>query len=141
MLSAKYPLYSFVDASAITSNKEYSYILLYRDTRLALDLEEILMDVILADPSDYGVDLAVGKIFIGYQPGPHRWEQLWHLNSCWLTCRTEATAEWASQRVGLGLLHGTLQVNDQPLGSFPLEFRDSLLYQEIFRDVCTCFCP
>ena len=44
-------------------NDEYSELLLERDSRLSLTVEEILRDVILADPSDYGVDLAIGKIF------------------------------------------------------------------------------
>ena len=91
-----------------------------------------MRDVILADVSDYGVDLAVGKIFVSHQPGTHRWEQLHHPNARWLTCTTEATLDQPSQIVHINLLDGELRVAGQPLGGLPVNIR------EIFRDVRTC---
>jgi hypothetical protein len=91
------------------------------------------VEVILADVSDYGVDLAAGKIFASYQPGAQRWEQLQYPNGRWLTCKTEATVDQPSQTVHINLLDGALRVNGQLLGGLPRDIR------EIFRDVCTCF--
>ena len=108
---------------------QYSELLLERDSRLSPALEEILRDVIFADASDYGVDLAVGKIFASYQPGTHRWEQLQYPNARWFTCKSEATVDQPLQTVHINLLDGTLRVNGQPLGSLPREVR------EIFCDV------
>jgi hypothetical protein len=129
-LNVKYSQYSYIDSSAI--DDEYSRLLLGRDSRLFLALEEILADVILADVSDYGVDLAVGKIFASYQPGTQRWEQLQYPNARWLTCETEATVDQPLQTVHINLLDGALRVNGQLLGGLPRVLR------ETFSDVCTC---
>lgn len=117
-------------------NGEYSQLLLERDCCLSLALEETLRDVILADVSDYGIDLAVGKIFVSYQPGTHRWERLQYQNACWLACKTEATLYQPSQTVQINLLNGELRVAGQLLGSLPSEIRDSPECQQIFCDVC-----
>ena len=90
-----------------------------------------MADVILADVSDYGVDLAVGKIFASYQPGTQRWEQLQYPNSRWFKCKTEMTVDQASQTVHINLFDGALRVNGQLLGGLPRDLR------EIFRDVGT----
>ena len=47
-------------------------LLCHRDSRLSCALKEILRDEILADVSDYGVDLAVARIFTRYRPGTRR---------------------------------------------------------------------
>ena len=130
-LSVQYSQHSYFESSAIDDG--YSQLLLGRDSRLFLALEEVLRDVVLADASDYGVDLAVGKIFASYQPGTQRWRQSQHPNARWLTCKTEATVDQPSQTVHINLLDGALRVNNQLLGGLPRELR------EIFRDVCTCF--
>ena len=91
-----------------------------------------MADVIVGDVSDYGVDLAVSKIFTSYQPGAKRWKRLRHPNSRWLTCKTKATVDQPSQTVHINLLGGTLRVNGQLLGGLPHGLG------EIFRDVCTC---
>ena len=109
----------------------YSGLLLQRDRRLSPALEVILRDVILADASDYGVDLAVGKVFASYHPGTQRWEQLQYPNARWLTCKTEATVDQPSQTVHMNLLDEALRVNGQLLSGLPIDF------MEIFRDVCT----
>lgn len=116
----------------------YSELLLRRDRCLSPALEGILRDVILADPSDYGVDLAVGKIFASYQPGTHRWQQLQCPNARWLTCNTEVNVDGQpSQTVHINLLDGALRVDGQPLGGLPRQIRHSSECQQIFRDVCT----
>ena len=69
-------------------NDKYSQLLLERDSRLSLAVEDILRDLILADPSDYGVDLAVGKIFASYDPGTHRCEPArWGISGGWSSAR------------------------------------------------------
>ena len=110
---------------------QYSQLLLERDSRLSLALEEILKDVILADVSDYGVDLAVAKIFASYRPGTQRWEQLQYPNARWLTCKTEATVDQPSQTMHMNLLDWALRVNGQLLSGLPYDVR------RIFWDVCT----
>ena len=97
-----------------------------------------MRDAILADVSDHGVDLAVGKIFTIYQPGADRWEPLHYPNVRWLTCKAEATADQPSRTVHLNLLDGALRVGGQPLGGLPHMFMGSPEWQQIFRDVSTC---
>ena len=103
---------------------EYLRVLLERDTRLSPALEEILRNVVLADASDYGVDLAVAKVFASYQPGTQRWEQLQYPNARWLTCKSEATVDQPSQTVLMNLLDGALRVNGQLLSGLPRGCRD-----------------
>ncbi|KAF8554924.1 hypothetical protein OG21DRAFT_1484286 [Imleria badia] len=112
----------------------YLRLLIGRDDRLFLALEEILRDVILADVSDYGMDLAVGKIVVRYQPGRQRWEQLQYPNVRWVTCETDATVDQASQTVHINLLDGTLRLNGQLLGGLPREAWASRECQQIFHD-------
>ena len=116
-------------------NDEYSELLLERDSRLSLTVEEILRDVILADPSDYGVDLAVGKIFASYHPGTHRWEKLQYPNTRWLTCKTEATVGQPSQIMHVNLLDGEFRVDGRPLGGLPSAIMNSQECQLVLLDV------
>ena len=109
-----------------------------RDNRLFFALEEILADVILADASDYGVDLAVSKVFPSYQPGSHRWEQFLYLDVHWITCETEAIVGQPSRTAHINLLDGTLRVNGQLLGGLTREIKNSPKIQQIFSDVRTC---
>ena len=110
-------------------------LLLNRDLHLSLIVEGILRDAILADSSDYGVDLAVSKIFATYQPGTHRWEVLQSPNARWLTCKTGATADQPSKTIHVDVLDGELRVDGQPIGGLPHTIRDCFDFREIFRDV------
>ena len=132
-LIPEYQVFStlILDSSAIDDG--YSRLLLERDSYLFLALEKILADIILADVSDYGVDLAVGRIFASYQAGTQRWVQLQCPNARWLTCKTKVIVDQPSQIVHINLLDGALRVNGQLLDGLPRDVR------EIFRDVCTCF--
>ncbi|KAF8129296.1 hypothetical protein EV363DRAFT_1451295 [Boletus edulis] len=47
----------------------YSRVLLERDRHLSYALEEVLRNAILADATNFGVDLAVSKGWPGYRPG------------------------------------------------------------------------
>lgn len=125
------------------SREGYSHLLFERGRRSSPALVEILRDVILADPSDYGVDLAVGKIFGSHQLGTHRWEQFQLPNTRWLTCKTETTEKKALRTVHINLLNGELRVDGQPLGGsshkLPLDWSDP---QPMFHTVRMCcnFC-
>ena len=132
-LNSMHPQRSYFDPPDIPD--EYSRLLFARDRRLSLALEEILRNTILIDASDYGVDLAVARIFINYQPGTRRWKELQHPNSRWLTCKTKATMNQRSRRVHVNLLNGELRVAGQPLGSLPDKIKNSKEFQRIFRDV------
>ena len=125
--------------NSLVIHDEYSRLLLERDRRLSFALEGILRDAILADASDHGVDLAVGNIFAIYLPGADRWEPLQYPNDCWLTCKAEATADQPSRTVHLNLLDGALQVDGQTLGGLPHWIMESPEWQQIFRDVRTCW--
>ena len=129
MRDGSYPQHLANFNSSAYTNHNYSELLRERDRHLSPALEEILKDVILADVSDYGVDLAVAKIFASYQPGTQRWEQLPHPNTRWLTCKTEATVDQPSQTLHIDLLDGALRVNGQLLIGLPYHI------SEIFRDV------
>ena len=94
-----------------------------RDYRLSLTIEGILRDAILADPSDYGIDVAAGRIFPCYRPGTQRWQQLQHPNACWLTC---LTAGQPSQTVHINLHGGKFRMDGQPLGDMRDEMHTSI---------------
>ena len=117
-------------------DNRYSQMLLDRDCRLSLAIEKVLMDAATADASNYGIDLAVAKIFTSYKPGIHRWEQLQHPNDCWLICKSKAARDQPSQTVHINLFDGSLRVDGQlylPPGNEKLpELR------KIFYDVRTC---
>ena len=115
----------------------YSCLLLDRDRSFSPDLEDVLRDVVLADPSNHGIDLAVGKIFAGYRPGARRWENLEFPNARWLTCQIKAPVDRPST-VHINLLDGALQVDGRPLGGLLRRIWHSLGLQQIFRNVCTC---
>ena len=127
----QYPRH-FANFNSSDISDDYLGLLLKRDRRLSPAVEEVLRDVILADPSDYGVDLAVAKIFASYQPGTQRWEQMQYPNARWLTCKADATVGQPSQTVHVNLLDGDLRVAGQPLGGLPRDVR------EIFPDVRIC---
>lgn len=114
---------------------EYSQLLIERDRRLSLALEGVLRDVILADASNRGIDLAVRNIWSGYRPGLQRWQPLPHPNSHWLTCQTAATDGRRSQTVHLNLLDGVLLVDGKPIDGLPHAIRKQALYERIFGDV------
>ena len=78
---------------ALAMNDRYVRLYLERGSRLSHTLELILRDAIVADASDYGIDLAVSKIFPTYQPCVHRWKNLEYPDTCWLTCQTNATMD------------------------------------------------
>jgi hypothetical protein len=130
-----YPQHS-PNVNSSDSHDKYSGLLIERDRRLSPALEEILRDVILADPSDYGVDLAVAKAFATYQPGTQRWEQLQYPNARWLTCKTDVTVGEPSQTVHINLLDGDFRLAGQPLCGLPHNI------VEVIGTVCICcsFC-
>ncbi|KAG6379652.1 hypothetical protein JVT61DRAFT_10171 [Boletus reticuloceps] len=117
------------------SYDSYLRRLCQRDS-LSFILEQILRDAILDDPSDYGVDLAVGRIFASHSSDIQRWEQLQYPNTCWLTCQTNVTMDQPSQTVHINLLNGALHVDGRPLGGSLRAAWELPECQEIFRDVC-----
>ncbi|KAF8121894.1 hypothetical protein EV363DRAFT_1559057 [Boletus edulis] len=125
----------FINAIGLPSPHD-SYLgrLRQRDSRLSFILEQILRDAILDDPSDYGVDLAVGRIFASHSSGIQRWEQLQYPDTCWLMCQTNVTMDQPSQTVHINLLDGALHVDGQSLGGSLRAAWKLPECQEIFRD-------
>ncbi|KAF8434504.1 hypothetical protein L210DRAFT_3649011 [Boletus edulis BED1] len=125
----------FIHAIGLPSTYD-SYLrrLRQRDSRLSFILEQILRDAILDDPSDYGVDLAVGRIFASHSSGIQRYEQLQYPNTCWLTCQTNVTMDQPSQTIHINLLDGALHVGGRSLGGSLRAAWESPECQEIFRD-------
>ena len=109
-----------------------------RERRLCVAIEGVLKDLIQANPSDRGVDLAVCDIWPGYQPGPRRWEQEQNPNSPWVVSATAATTVRQSQVVRINLMDGSLLVDGRPLGQLPQEIQEHPLYEQIFHGVCVC---
>ena len=112
----------------------YSRLLLDRDRRLSLALEDFLSDLLQADCSDEGIDLAIGRVWHNYRPGSE-WGQLQSPNSRWFECTTTPTAKQLSQVVDFNLLDGALLVDGKPHGRFPSRILRHPLYKLIFGEV------
>ena len=118
-------------------SEHYAQLSLRRDRRLSIALENILRDVILADPSDYGIDLAVARIFQRYRPGTRKWE-LQYLEGCWLVCEPRVAEDKCIRRVHVNLHNGLLVVDDQPWCNLPYGIRNHPGFEKLFYDVRTC---
>lgn len=122
----------------LRSHNKYSRLLFQCDCQLSLSIEWTLRDVILADASDYSVDLAVSKIFASYRPSVHSWNHLQYPHNCWLTCESEATTDQPKQTVHINLCYRELRVAGQQLSGLLDEIRNSPEFRPVFRDVCPC---
>jgi hypothetical protein len=113
----------------------YSQLLLNRDHRLSLALEIIVSDIIQADSSDQGINLAVGRIWSAYRPGS-KWTALQAPNSRWFWCTTAPLADQRPHAVHFNILDGSLFVDGKPFGNWlPNEFVRHPLYKLIFGEV------
>ncbi|KAH0834182.1 hypothetical protein J3R83DRAFT_11491 [Lanmaoa asiatica] len=119
--------------SNISCLPAYSQLLLDRDRRLSLALENVVSDVIQADSSNQGINLAIGRVWPHYRPGS-KWTPLQNPNSRWFSCTTAPTADQCSQTVHFNVLDGSLLVNGKPLGRLPNEIQQHPLYNLIFGD-------
>ncbi|KAN0092683.1 hypothetical protein V8E55_003467 [Tylopilus felleus] len=117
--------------SNISSLSAYSRLLLDRDRRLSLALESAVSDVIQADSSDEGIDLAVGWVWPDYRPSS-KWIPLESPNSRWFKCNTKSSTGQSSQVVHLNLLDGSLLVNRKQLARLPNKILQHPLYNLIF---------
>ena len=124
-----------MNVSSADIEDSYSELVRGRDRRLSLAVKDILRDIIIADVSDFGVDLAVGKIFLGYKPGMQKWKPLRYSNTRWLVCKTKTELDQPLQTVHINLVNGELRVAGQPLGRLPHQISASPEARRIFRDV------
>jgi hypothetical protein len=120
--------------SKVSCLPTYSQLLLDRDRRLSLVLESVTSDVIQADPSDQGINLAVGWLWPEYRSGS-KWTPIQSPNSRWFSCTTTVTPDRSSQVVHYNLLDGSLLVNGKPLGRLPNEILQHPLYNLILGEV------
>ena len=114
----------------------YSQLLLDRDSRLSLSLENAVRDVILADSGDQGINLAVRRVWSDYYPGS-KWLPLQFPNSRWFSCTTAPPTDQRPQTVHYNILDGSLLINGKPLGIWlPHEYVRRSIYKLIFGEVC-----
>ena len=118
----------------VTSLPAHSRLLLDRDRRLSLAIEDDLHDVILSESSGQGIDLAVGRVWPDYRPGSE-WSPLPDPNVRWFSCTTASTTSQCSQVVHYNLLDGSLLVDGKPLGRLPNAIVQHPLYGLIFGKV------
>ncbi|KAG9310853.1 hypothetical protein JVU11DRAFT_8708 [Chiua virens] len=113
----------------------HSKLLLDRDRRLSLALEDTLSKLIKDDSSDEGIDNAIRRIWSDYRPGS-KWSSLSSPNSRWVSCMTAATAtpRQSSQYVHFNLLDGLLLVDGKPLGRLPSEILQHACYNQLFGE-------
>ena len=115
----------------------YSQLLLDRDFRLSLVLEGIISNMIRADSSNEGINLAVGKIWPDYHPGS-KWTPLQVPNTRWFSCTAAPPGAQCPQVVHFNILDGSLLVDGKPHGTrLPNEFMRHPLYKLIFGEVRT----
>ncbi|KAG8217925.1 hypothetical protein J3R82DRAFT_6091 [Butyriboletus roseoflavus] len=119
--------------SKVSCLPSYSQMIFDRDRRLSLALESVVRDVILADSSNLGINLAVGRVWSHYRPGS-KWTQLQCPNSRWLSCTTAPTVDQCSQVVHFNILDGSLLVDGKSLGRLPNEIQRHPLYNLIFGE-------
>ena len=114
----------------------YSRLLLDRDHRLSLALEDVVRSIIQADFHNQGINLAIRRIWPGYRPGS-KWRSLEVPNSRWFSCTTAPRGQQRPQVVHFNILDGSLLINGKPIGAWlPNEFVRHPLYKLIFGDVC-----
>ena len=122
--------------SDVSQLSTYSQLLLERDGRLSLALENTLSNVIQRDSHGQGINLAVRRIWPGYRPGS-KWTALQSPNSRWFSCTTKPSADQRPQVVHLNILDGSLVINRKPLGIWlPNDFVRHPLYKLIFGEAC-----
>ena len=122
--------------SEVSRLPAYSQLLLDRDRRLSLVLKGVVSNIIQADASDQGINLAVGGIWPDYHPGS-KWTPLQVPNSRWFSCTTAPPAGQLPQVVLLNILDGSFLVDGKPFGTWlPNEFVRHPLYKLIFGGVC-----
>ncbi|KAF8555161.1 hypothetical protein OG21DRAFT_1439060 [Imleria badia] len=109
----------------------YSRLLLDRDRRLSLVFESVVSDIIQADSSNQGIDLAVGWVWPDYRPHS-KWTPMQNPNSRWISCKTASTPDQSSQVVHFNLLDGSLLVNGESLGRLPSNILQHPLYSRMF---------
>ncbi|KAG9308685.1 hypothetical protein JVU11DRAFT_11642 [Chiua virens] len=118
--------------SSVSDILDYSELLHQQDCRLSITLEVVLKNVIQADVSNRGIDLAIRSVWPGYRPSPERWEPKQRQQSHILVCTTAATVDRDSQLMHINLLDESLFVDGRPLGGLPHEIRGHPLYKQIF---------
>ncbi|KAF8554287.1 hypothetical protein OG21DRAFT_1522569 [Imleria badia] len=109
----------------------YSRMLLDRDRSLSLAIESNLIDVVLAESSGQGIDLAISRVWPDCRPGSE-WSSLPYPHSRWLSCTTASTTTQCSQVVHFNLLDGSLLVDGKPLGRLPNPIVRHPLYCLVF---------
>ncbi|PPJ57158.1 hypothetical protein CBER1_08454 [Cercospora berteroae] len=91
------------------------------------------------------LDLAVGELWSGYNPGSNGWRVVSDTADHWLTTETATTALFPSMNVHFDLLSGTLLVNGLPLDQPPRNYRQCPMYSTLFRhaavEVMPCMAP
>ena len=112
----------------------HSRLLLDRDRRLSLALENVLSDIIRTHAGNRGIGLAVRRVWPLYRPGSN-WRPLQRSNSPWFSCTTAPTTSQCSQMVSFNLLDGLLLVDGKPLGRLPDAIVRHPLYDIIFGKV------
>ena len=118
----------------VSSLPTHSRLLLDRDRRLSLALENVLSDILRTHTDNRGIDLAVGRVWPLYRPGS-QWKPLQHSNSLWFSCTTASTTSQCSQVVSFNLLDGLLLVDGKPLGRLPDAIVRHPLYNLVFGKV------
>ena len=122
--------------SEVSRLPAYSQLLLDRDRRLSLTLETVVSNMIQADSSDEGINLAVGRIWPDYHPGS-KWTPLQVPDSRWFSCTTAPLADQRPQTVHFNILDGSLLVNGKPYGTrLSNEIVQRPAYKLIFGEVC-----
>ena len=113
----------------------YLQLLLDQDCRLLLALKAFLTNLLQANSSNEGVDLAIGWVWHDYRLGSN-WAPLLRPNEHWISCTTMLTAKQCLQVVHFNLHEGSLLVDERQLGRLPSTILQHPLYNMIFGKVC-----
>ncbi|KAI6041744.1 hypothetical protein EDC04DRAFT_3139543 [Pisolithus marmoratus] len=106
-----------------------SRLLIERDRRLSLKLEELVGNLILE--GNDGIDLGIKHVWPGYRRGT-RWQGVGTGIYRWFTTNTSSSVERRSQQVSLNVLEGTLLVDGRAMGRLPDGIRTDPTFTLLF---------
>ena len=102
--------------------------LMMKDMRITHKLHRIVRRLIVEE-RDLGLDLAISRVWSGFEPGSEQWSPLETPNDRWLRLEIkDLSRDQNSQEILYNILNGELLVDGKPIGRLPKDYVSSGQY-------------